>query len=202
LKKQDILDKNKKNLDQENKNNYCVAIFLPLVPSKFLVLSNGALSLFNPQTNAYTSINTTQRTDVVGLGDALSACANVRGSLSADRVQSSDTCRLFSVQPSSNGLGGKYGPLFADQGTTLLQTNTETLISPVVLCLIQGQGIAFDFSDSPGNFPVYVKDSLLNTNPNFDYGAFREFELLAKDQSESGLVAFFLTTSILPVKTH
>ena len=31
------------------------------------------------------------------------------------------------------------------------------------------------------HYPVYVKDSLYNTNPTFDYGAFRELEQNLRD---------------------
>lgn len=35
---------------------------------------------------------------------------------------------------------------------------------------------ALSFSISPSNIPVYQKDSLFNTNPNFDYGLFDDLK--------------------------
>ncbi|MFN3545843.1 MAG: hypothetical protein ACK4UX_13440, partial [Thiobacillus sp.] len=42
-----------------------------------------------------------------------------------------------------------------------------------VLCVRQGGGVLFDLTGGAARFPVYLKDSLLNTNPAFDFGEFR-----------------------------
>jgi hypothetical protein len=41
------------------------------------------------------------------------------------------------------------------------------------LCIAAGGGILFDLSQGASHYPVYQKDNLLNTNPNFDYSQFR-----------------------------
>eukprot|EP01012_Entosiphon_sulcatum_P015939 TRINITY_DN2090_c0_g1_i3.p1 TRINITY_DN2090_c0_g1~~TRINITY_DN2090_c0_g1_i3.p1 ORF type:complete len:4887 (-),score=935.84 TRINITY_DN2090_c0_g1_i3:7-14667(-) len=47
------------------------------------------------------------------------------------------------------------------------------ILNPAV-CLNNGEGLIWDVSDSSRqHYPVYLKDSLLNTNPSFDYGEFR-----------------------------
>ncbi|KAI9995051.1 hypothetical protein PInf_012043 [Phytophthora infestans] len=51
-----------------------------------------------------------------------------------------------------------------------------------------GNGLLFDLS-VPRSYPVYLKDSMLNTNPSFDYGAFRS--LAAKVNANSSTVSAF-----------
>ena len=60
------------------------------------------------------------------------------------------------------------------------------ILQPVV-CIRLGDGLLFDVS--PSNYPVYLKDSLINTNPQFDYGAFRQ---LAEAAAGSGGVSAFI----------
>ncbi len=45
-----------------------------------------------------------------------------------------------------------------------------TTFSSPVICITAGTTIAFD--TSAGNYPVYMKDSMLNTNEFFDYSEF------------------------------
>ena len=54
----------------------------------------------------------------------------------------------------------------------LLATTTSTEISNPVICVHEGDSAVFEV-DGGGHYPVYQKDSLLNSNPNFDYGAFK-----------------------------
>ena len=44
-----------------------------------------------------------------------------------------------------------------------------------VLCMVQGDVLVWEL-ESPRHYPVYVKDSLLNTDFAFDYGAFLALE--------------------------
>ena len=72
----------------------------------------------------------------------------------------------------------------------------EVLEEPVgiknpCMCLAQGDSILFDFADGQANYPIYLKDSLLNTNKDFDYGAFRG--LATKAASTSTLTSFGFT---------
>ena len=39
------------------------------------------------------------------------------------------------------------------------------------MCLNSGDSMAFTVSD-PTHYPVYLKDSVMTSNPSFDYGAF------------------------------
>ena len=60
------------------------------------------------------------------------------------------------------------------------------------ICLELNQGILFDLAD--GHYPVYIKDSLLSTNADFDYGAFRELDLLISS-NVTEIAAFGFTFS-------
>ena len=54
-------------------------------------------------------------------------------------------------------------------------TNAKKLFNPVV-CLTEGDSVFFNVDSKLKRYPVYKKDSTLNTNPDFDYG---DFETLA-----------------------
>ena len=66
-----------------------------------------------------------------------------------------------------------------------------TFSSPV-LCIVPGTTIAFD--TSRGSYPVYLKDSSLNTDPYFDYSY---FTILASRMSRANasIKTFFFTFS-------
>jgi hypothetical protein len=84
-------------------------------------------------------------------------------------------------------------PAFAPQTTdpAVLQRGFR---NPTV-CLRPGGGLYFDLSDPSAreHYPVYVRDSLLNTNPRFDFGAFRRLaqRLRANATSVSAFVFTF-----------
>jgi len=52
----------------------------------------------------------------------------------------------------------------------VVNANTATIDNPI-MCLELGESIMFTISDY-NHYPVYVKDSILNSNANFDYGPF------------------------------
>ena len=54
-------------------------------------------------------------------------------------------------------------------------TGFSGVINPCVICLQPNEALLFDLSGAAsGEYPVYMPDNLINTNPNFDYGYFRE----------------------------
>ena len=55
--------------------------------------------------------------------------------------------------------------------------NSDPTISNPVVCIHAGDSIVFDISTT--QYPIYVKDALLNTNANFDYANFRVLVSLA-----------------------
>lgn len=55
---------------------------------------------------------------------------------------------------------------------------------------------AFVFSVSKEHYPIYDKDSLINTNEKFDYGAFAELKRMM--ESEQANVTIFAFTFLIP----
>ena len=56
------------------------------------------------------------------------------------------------------------------------------------MCLKQGNAVLFEVNSALNQYPVYLKDSILNTNPTFDYGPFLS---LAKTVSQGTAVQAF-----------
>jgi hypothetical protein len=71
-------------------------------------------------------------------------------------------------------------------------TEPPTLYNPAV-CLIAGESVLFDVSNR--QYPVYLKDSLLNTNPQFDYSAFRQLSALAATSVTVSSFAFTFSSA-------
>jgi hypothetical protein len=70
----------------------------------------------------------------------------------------------------------------AATGSTAPPLPGAALVQPVT-CIALGESLVWTLSSGKGVYPVYVKDSFLNTNADFDYGAFRALASLAKSNS-------------------
>ena len=105
---------------------------------------------------------------------------SIRGSLLFDDLE---TVNLFNeLGPVTRNARGKrdlerYEPIsgrFRRQSTDSLP---QTISNPL-LCLQINEAIVFqisqDANSSSIHYPVYIKEHLLNSNPGFDYGAFRQ----------------------------
>ncbi len=89
--------------------------------------------------------------------------------------------------------------LTSDEQRRILATVTSTEISDPVMCIHEGDTMIFEI-DGAGHYPVYQKDSLLNSNANFDYGAFKALAETVTAEIANGLspaqyFAFTFTTS-------
>lgn len=51
-------------------------------------------------------------------------------------------------------------------------TSSGTKITNPVMCIKQGSAVLFSVNASTHSYPAYLKDSILNTNLDFDYGSF------------------------------
>lgn len=81
------------------------------------------------------------------------------------------------------------------QGALLPVQQNLQIINPVV-CLGIFDSIVFSV-DSSGSWPVYDKDSLLNTNPAFDFGAFRSLQRdMQSGANTSSFVFTFLSQGV------
>ena len=61
-------------------------------------------------------------------------------------------------------------------------------INDPVVCIQRGDSMLYRVSND--KYPQYEKDSLLNTNPRFDYGAFRDLDDIAKSSSTVDMFGF------------
>ena len=85
----------------------------------------------------------------------------------------------------------------------ILTTGQSAQLSNPIVTIYVGDSVVFDVSKT--SYPVYVKDSLLNTNPNFDYSAFRNLQSTAQTTisfttfsftfSEAGTYVFSLSSN-------
>ncbi|KAK1947713.1 hypothetical protein P3T76_000003 [Phytophthora citrophthora] len=138
--------------------------------------STGELQLYNPITRELSS---------------LSEDSSTNGLVSKVSCASGSDCHLHSIAVASTGFSGSYDlpPLISETSRRRLSTaSTSTSIPNPMVCLTVGNGLLFDLSVA-GSYPIYLKDSMLNTNPSFDYGAFRA--LAAKVNSNSSTVSAF-----------
>jgi hypothetical protein len=108
-------------------------------------------------------------------------------------------CNVFSVSSSESGFAGVFGSVLDDvtvppdnfdgrrrlgdneTGTDFYDGESAHVRNPVI-CLQLGDSILYKVTKE--SYPQYEKDSLLNTNPNFDYGPFRELDDMAKSTSD------------------
>ncbi|ETO67181.1 hypothetical protein F444_15794 [Phytophthora nicotianae P1976] len=140
--------------------------------------STGELQLYDPGTG-----------EVLLLSDEDSTS----GLVSKVSCTSGSDCQLHSIAVSSTGFSGSYDlpPMISDTTSRrrrLSTSSTSLSIANPMVCLSVGDGLLFDLS-VPGSYPIYLKDSMLNTNPSFDYGAFRS--LATKVNANSSTVSAF-----------
>eukprot|EP00916_Digyalum_oweni_P001658 GHVL01003160.1.p1 GENE.GHVL01003160.1~~GHVL01003160.1.p1 ORF type:complete len:2347 (-),score=554.57 GHVL01003160.1:550-7590(-) len=119
--------------------------------------------------------------------DHLRSDGSLFGSLSCDPSLSTTAsegmydCPIEFQQVSKTGFDGYFGMprdlldetgrrLNADHGRNLQQVAAPSIRNPV-LCVPLGASVVWRISD--GRYPVYVKDSLLNSNKDFDTSSFR-----------------------------
>lgn len=127
---------------------------------------------------------------VTGWIEALQNADAAQGIVSKVSCTTSN-CQLHSLTIQASGFSGSYDVPSSLSGSTSssakrrrLTTDTETSIPNPMMCLNVGSGVIFDLS-APGSYPIYLKDSMLNTNPSFDYGAFRSLATKAKSNASS-----------------
>eukprot|EP00599_Poterioochromonas_sp_BG-1_P015133 CAMPEP_0173155160 /NCGR_PEP_ID=MMETSP1105-20130129/13936_1 /TAXON_ID=2985 /ORGANISM="Ochromonas sp., Strain BG-1" /LENGTH=2955 /DNA_ID=CAMNT_0014071525 /DNA_START=806 /DNA_END=9673 /DNA_ORIENTATION=- len=72
-------------------------------------------------------------------------------------------------------------------------SGASAVLSNPIVTIYEGDSIVFDVSKT--SYPVYVKDSLLNTNPTFDYSAFRNLQSTAATSITFSTFSFTFTTA-------
>ncbi|OMJ93310.1 hypothetical protein SteCoe_3776 [Stentor coeruleus] len=112
-------------------------------------------------------------------------------------LKCSEGCTLYSMEMTDTGPQAVYGggtalqSLFSTgnaRGRRLVTASAG--ISNPVICISLND--TYIFSISKDHYPVYSKDSLLNTNKDFDYGAFQQLASLM-DSASSSITIFAYT---------
>ncbi|RHZ08733.1 hypothetical protein DYB37_005369 [Aphanomyces astaci] len=87
------------------------------------------------------------------------------------------SCNVVSVQTTGSSFSGTYDaalpPTVSSKRRRRLAETKPGIVNPMI-CLQKGDSIMFSVTNQ--SYPVYAKDSLMNTNPAFDYGAFRTLD--------------------------
>ena len=113
----------------------------------------------------------------------------VSGSTYLASVSCSSTCNVHSVSFTSDGPQGTYGvpknleKSYYSKVSRRLAVNSDPVLSPL-LCIKTSDTVVFSLNPKQ-NFPVYLKNSLLNTNKNFDYAAFKELANRMRSQNSN-----------------
>ena len=154
----------------------------------FVINQNGTLITVDPKEldNLQGSISCSSDSNVYPM-------ASVNGSFSGtfgvgselSKFTSASRRRLFDMEYAPNNT--VYHFLNKNSASRILPalSSEPTILNPLV-CINIKDVILFSISNT--NYPVYDKDSLLNTNPVFDYGSFRD---LASSASSSVTVSSF-----------
>lgn len=148
--------------------------------------SNGDLLVNDPSTNKNQTVK-------------LTGFDNYYGSLDC----TSSNCRMYNVDMTSSGPIAKYGlgtalsPYYNSTSskrrylqTTNSTASTDEIVNPVA-CIYQGEAFIFSIPDRE-HYPIYDKDSLINTNDDFDYGTFKELERML-DSNSTNITTFAFT---------
>lgn len=117
----------------------------------------------------------------------------VKSSLTDPELRAS-SCKLHTVRMQGGKALGVFGlpsQLRSSSGRRLAGSVDPPSVESPIVCLSVGSGMVFDVS--PTDYPVYAKDSGLNTNPAFDYGEFRRLKQLM--DGGSNITTFIFTFS-------
>ncbi len=156
-------------------------------PSGDIVVEVGSDVLGNfrciEESNVY-YMTTTSPSGFVGMFNSGDALLSYEGNSSRLAASSSRTF-IDSLEP-------RLFRIPSDMRRDLRQLANVTALEIVnpIMCLHRNDSVAFDVSNSI--YPVYLKNSLLNTNPLFDYGPFRDLE--AHAASATYVVSKFIFT--------
>ena len=149
---------------------------------------NGQFEVYDPQTGEYQALDITGN-EYYGLTECEGECKTY----SMDMTESGPEA----VYGLGSSVASKYVDslnLTAETSRRLQEVSTESARIPdPVICIQKGETFVFSINGTE-HYPVYVKDSLINTNPNFDYGAFKELKrILDAETSTISTFAFTFT---------
>lgn len=136
--------------------------------------------------------------------------ADLDGTVLGDVYCPSGSCTSHAAEMGTGKMVGTYGPSNAlseaasrrlvelgkeplsmptftrtKRGRSLQQSVDTAEISNPVYCITEGDLFLFTITD-PEHYPVYMKDSVMNSNDDFDYGSFMELERSMKNKQALG----------------
>jgi len=111
-------------------------------------------------------------------------------------------CNVLSVEMANKkGFVGIYGPsqqlvdaarvlegISEEQAKRMLQSSVAGIDNPII-CINFGDTLAFSVTSE--SYPIYLKDAMVNSNPEFDYTKFTELSVALKDGED---ITLFLHT--------
>ncbi|EQC38608.1 hypothetical protein, variant [Saprolegnia diclina VS20] len=137
------------------------------------------LQYYDPSTNVYTPVPAADQ-------------GAITGSLSCN-TNTSTSCQVLSMQVGGNAFSGMYSNALPGTSRRRRLTESNGILNPM-LCLQKSDSVLFSISGA--SYPVYMKDSLMNTNPSFDYGPFRSLqEAMASNASSVSAFAYTFTAA-------
>ncbi|CAG9336329.1 unnamed protein product [Blepharisma stoltei] len=131
--------------------------------------SNGAYTVTDPSTGETTTVDLVNSSGYYGK----TSC-------------SSSSCNVYSIDMTTTGplgvygLGNKLGSLYSNSTSRRYLAESSTTVSNPTICIQIEETFVFSIPNAQ-NYPIYVKDSLLNTNDGFDYGAFQELKRMIEN---------------------
>jgi hypothetical protein len=134
--------------------------------------TEGAIDCSNSNSNVYS----------MGTSDGVFSATFGLGTTLTDQLAQSRR-RLDLISPNSDS------SLMSRHLSVFNATNSSGVLENPLVCLKLQDSLIFDVSNS--NYPEYVKDSLLNTNDNFDYTSFRT---LVRNAASTLTVSSFAVT--------
>ena len=145
--------------------------------------------------------------EIAGMFGEMECLPGLRDGVSVEQARLSgegEGCRLQTVSTTDTFTGTYDVPAavfhavmkklnMSSNARRLQDTPRLSMDSPEVgrplLCVRLGEGVLFDV-EGVKSYPVYLKDSLLNTNPNFDYGSFRRLRQAVQNDTNVSTFVF------------
>lgn len=96
------------------------------------------------------------------------------------------SCEVRTIEMQGGAFKSDFQPSTITKGAGASRRRLQespSLVNPII-CLQLGESMVFDI-EIPEHYPVYLKDSLLNSNLEFDYGPFLELEELIEDSGQN-----------------
>jgi hypothetical protein len=140
---------------------------------------NGTLTVTDPKTGNSTTFDPSTLPGFIGNFK----CTSTNGSCqlySVGKSTSGDFTYNYQANPSilnATGLTQATPTTVASRRMlrrlqSVASNATTPSISSPVMCVTLGSAVLFTVNSNSKSYPIYMKDSILNTNPDFDYGQF------------------------------